>query len=137
MALIFHFKLCFPQHKQEKCINLVLENAMTYCWSTFGLFFCGHPLGKKKVKRPEKKQQKNGTEMINTGETLLLSPVVLFLCPLFQEDNERRQARLRVKSKVNWWQENVSQFLPITHEGYAALGKTRCQNICRVLASFL
>lgn len=48
--------------------------------------------------------------MVNTGETLLLSPMVLFLCPLFQEDNERRQARLRVKSKVNWWQENVSQF---------------------------
>lgn len=30
--------------------------------------------------------------------------------PLFQEDNKRRQAKLRVKSKVNCSQENVNQF---------------------------
>ena len=93
--------------------------------SLFGV----HPLGKKTIK------SKN--DWVNIGETALLFPTVLSLCHFIQEDNKRRQAKLRVKSKVNWSQENVNQLYRSPARDVQPLVKKMPEYLHTILASLL
>lgn len=87
----------------------------------------GHPQGKKTIRT-----RKNWSTSKNSVS--LFSPAVVSVHHFFfppKEDNKRRQAILRVKSKVNCSQENVNQFYrSATRDMWPLVGGKRCQNIC-------
>lgn len=84
----------------------------------------------------ERKQLEQKRKWSTSGKGIFVSnPAIPF--PLFQEDNKRGQAKLRVKLKVNWSQGNVNQCYRSPTRDMQPLVKKMLEYLHSILASFL
>lgn len=115
-------------------VHFIGHSTLTFCYESHNLlgefiFFSsgGHPQGKKTIRT--RRNWSTSKNSISLFPPAVVSVTTFFFPP--KEDNKRRQAMLRVKSKVNCSQENVNQFYrSATRDMWPLVGRKRCQNIC-------
>lgn len=127
---------------ETSCFNYLISTALLACCTSnysnakdhpclvqLSLFcqFGGHPQGRSAIKSEK--------EMGNIGKQPFCFNRVIPLL-LFQEDNKRRQTKLRVKSKVNWSQENVNQFYRSPTRDMQPLVKKMLEYLHSILAPY-